>query len=257
MDGADDQHWPRVSWRAGARAGLPFAIAGGVVAISFGVLARQAGFSTVAATVMSAIVFAGSAQFAAVAIVAAGGGIGAAVGAAALMNSRFLPMGIALGPSLPGGPLARALQGQAVVDSSWAMANRGGGRYDRWFLFGCTAVQYVGWVGGTAVGALGGSVLSDPDALGLDAVFPAFFLALLVAELRDRRTRGVALAGAVIALALVPVAPAGIPVLAAGAAAIVGLRASTGAPPGAVTGPDPPEKEHDARSRRDPRAGAT
>jgi predicted branched-subunit amino acid permease len=82
----------------------------------------------------------------------------------------------------------------------------------------------VTWLGGTAVGALGGGVLGDTQALGLDAVFPAFFLALLLPELRDARSRGVALAGGLIALALVPIAPAGIPVLAASTVALVGLK---------------------------------
>jgi 4-azaleucine resistance transporter AzlC len=212
------------SFRSGLRAGVPYAIAGGVLALSFGVLARDVGFSAVGAIVMSAIVFAGSAQFAAVAIVAAGGGVGAAIGAAALMNSRFLPMGIALAPSLRGGPLLRAAQGQTVVDASWVMANEGEGHFDRHFLFGATAVQYATWLGGTAAGVLGGGVLGDPQALGLDAIFPAFFLALLLPELRDARSRGVALAGALIALALVPVAPPGVPVLAASAAALIGLK---------------------------------
>jgi 4-azaleucine resistance transporter AzlC len=207
------------------RSGAPFAVASAVLALSFGVVARDAGFSAVGAIVMSAVVFAGSAQFAAVAIFGAGGGLGAAVGAAALMNSRFLPMGMAFGPSLPGGPLRRALQGQPVVDSSWAMAQRESGRFDRHFLFGHSATQYVGWMTGTALGALGGSVLGDARALGLDAIFPAFFVALLVAELRDPRSRVVALGGAAIALALVPVAPPGAPILAASTAALVGLRA--------------------------------
>jgi len=214
----------RASFRAGLRAGVPYAAAGFLLSLSFGVLARHADFSSAAAIVMSAIVFAGSAQFAAVSIIAAGGGLGAAVAAAALMNSRFLPMGIALAPSLPGGPLKRAAQGQTVVDASWAMANRGDGTYDRWFLFGATAIQYATWFAGTATGALAGNVLGNPDRLGLDAIFPTFFLALLIAELRDRRSRGVAAAGALIALALVPFAPVGIPVLAASAAAIVGAR---------------------------------
>ncbi len=195
-----------------------------MLALSFGVLAREAGFSAIGAIVMSAIVFAGSAQFAAVSIIAGGGGLGAAIGAAALMNSRFLPMGVALAPSLPGGPLMRAAQGQTVVDASWVMANEGGGRFDRYFLFGASAVQYATWLGGTAIGALAGSALGDPRELGLDAIFPAFFLALLLPELRDARSRAVALAGALIALALVPVAPPGVPVLAASVAALVGLK---------------------------------
>jgi len=214
----------RESFRLGMRAGVPYAVAGGVLALTFGVLARDAGFSALGALVMSAIVFAGSAQFAAISIVAGGGGVGAAIAAAALMNSRFLPMGAALAPSLSGRALRRAAAGQTVVDASWAMANRGEGRFDRHFLFGASAVQYVTWLGGTAAGAFGGNALGDPKTLGLDAIFPAFFLVLLLAELRDARSRGVALAGAAIALALVPVAPPGVPVLVASAAALVGLR---------------------------------
>jgi 4-azaleucine resistance transporter AzlC len=215
---------PRESFVAGARAGIPFGIVAVVLSLSFGVLAREIGFSALGAIVMSAIVFAGSAQFAAVSIIAGGGGAVSAVAAAALMNSRFLPMGAAVAPSLPGGWLKRAAQGQTVVDSSWAMSNLGDGRFDRWFLFGSTAPQYAGWIGGTMLGALGGDVLGDIDALGLDAVYPAFFLSLLFAELTDRRARLVALTGGLIALALAPFTPAGIPVLAASLAALAGLR---------------------------------
>jgi 4-azaleucine resistance transporter AzlC len=212
------------AFRAGLRAGTPFAAAGFILSMSFGVLARDIGMPVLAVIVMSIIVFAGSAQFATIAILGAGGGIGAAVAAAAMMNSRFLAMGIALAPSLPGGRWKRALQGQTIVDSSWAMAAQGDGTFDRVFLFGSTAVQYVTWQAGTLVGALAGNVLGDPDKLGLDAVYPAFFLAILIVELRRPGAPIVALAGAAIALVLIPVAPAGIPVLAASVAALSGLR---------------------------------
>jgi predicted branched-subunit amino acid permease len=197
------------------RAGAPFAVAGGLLAMSFGVLADSAGLSAPATIVMSAIVYAGSAQFAAIAIVAGGGGVGAALAAAALMNSRFLAMGAALGPSLPGNAAARAAQGQTVVDASWVLASRGDGTFDRNLLFGSSAIQYSTWVSGTTIGALGGDLLGDPERLGLDAIYPAFFLALLVSEARGGRPLGVAALGAAIALALVPVAPAGVPVLVA------------------------------------------
>jgi 4-azaleucine resistance transporter AzlC len=213
----------REGFRRGVRAGIPFGVAGLLLSISFGVVAQDAGLSALAAIVMSIIVFAGSAQFAAIAIIGQGGTVGAAIMAAALMNSRFFPMGAALGPSLPGGPVKRALQGQAVVDASWALAARGDGSFDRWMLFGASAAQYVAWQTGTILGALGGDVLGDPDALGLDAIYPAFFLALLLGEVRSRRAVGVAILGAAIAVALVPVAPAGVPVLAASLAALVGL----------------------------------
>jgi 4-azaleucine resistance transporter AzlC len=214
---------PRQAFRDGLRAGVPYAIAGSLFALSFAIVAREAGFSALATIVMSAIVFAGSAQFAAVSILAGGGSLGASIAAAALMNSRFLPMGVALAPSLPGRMLRRAAQGQAVVDASWAMAHRGGGRYDRHFLFGASAVQYVTWQLGTIAGALAGNGI-DTRALGFDAIFPAFFVALLAPELRDARSRGAAVGGGLIALALVPLAPAGVPVLAASAAALIGLR---------------------------------
>jgi 4-azaleucine resistance transporter AzlC len=224
------------SLRAGARAGLPYAAVGFLLSMSFGILAREAGFPAVAAVAMSAVVFAGSAQFAAVAIIASGGTAAAAVAAAALMNSRFLPMGIALAPSLPGRAWWRGTQGQAVVDASWAMANRGDGTFDRWFLFGSTAPQYLTWQAGTLVGALGGGILADAQRLGLDAVFPTFFLALVVAEVKDRTTLVVALAGAAVALTLVPVAPAGLPVLAASLVALWGLRRRPGRDVGAGSG---------------------
>ena len=213
----------RPTFRDGLRAGLPVALAGSVLAMSFGVLAGDVGMPGWTAVLMSVIVFAGSAQIAALGIIGAGGTLGAALGAAALMNSRFLPMGVAFAPSLPGGPLKRAAQGQTVVDVSLVIAEDGKGGFDRNLLFGSTLAQYVGWVTGTIVGVLAWPVLGDPQALGLDAIFPAFFLALLLGELKTARARGVALAGGLIALVLIPVAPAGVPVLAASAAAFYGL----------------------------------
>jgi 4-azaleucine resistance transporter AzlC len=210
---------------AGARAGVPFALATFVLGISFGVLTRSLGWGVVAPIVFSVITFSGSAQFAVVAVLGAGGGALAAIVAAVLLNARFLPMGIAVAPFLKGGPLRRALEGQAVVDASWALASRGGGRFDREFMIGATIPQVVAWIGGTAIGALGGNFIGNPERLGLDVIFPAFFLALLVEELRrGGRTIAVALIAAALSLALVPFVPAGVPVIAACAAALLGLR---------------------------------
>jgi 4-azaleucine resistance transporter AzlC len=205
------------------RVGAPFAVAGFILAASFGILADEAGFSALAAVIFSAIVFAGSAQFASVSIIAAGGGAGAAIAAATLMNSRFLPMSAAVGPSFSGGPLKRAAKGQTVVDASWALSSRGDGTFDQYMLIGASAIAYVSWVVGTAVGAIWGDKLGDPDVLGLDAIFPAFFFGLLLNELRSQRARGVAALGTALALALVPIAPAGVPVLVASLASLVGL----------------------------------
>ncbi|MEA2272391.1 MAG: hypothetical protein QOI98_1099, partial [Solirubrobacteraceae bacterium] len=209
--------------RDGIRAGLPFAVAAVLLGISFGILARPV-MGSAGAIVMSTIVFAGASQFAAVAVLAAGGGAAAAIVAGILLNTRFLPMGIAIAPSLPGGSLKRAAQGQALVDASWAVASLGGGRFDHRRLLGATLPQYPGWVLGTVLGVVFGDLLGDPDKLGLDAIFPAFFLALLVTEMRDRRSATVALLGAATALALIPLVPAGLPVVAASLVALLGLR---------------------------------
>ena len=208
---------------AGVKEGIPFAVAGALLAISFGVLANDTGLGAWGAIVMSAVVFGGSAQFASVGIYSTGGGLGTALLAATLVNSRFLPMGVALAPYLPGGPLRRALQGQPLVDPSWILARATDGTFDRHVLFGASAAQYVTWVSGTAVGALVGTGDIDPDTLGVDAIFPAFFLILLLDELRRPGMRGVALAGALIAVALVPLTPIGVPVVVASLAALVGL----------------------------------
>src|ERR671920_354387 len=138
---------------AGARAALPFALATFVLGISFGVLARSLEWGTLAPIVFSVITFSGSAQFAVAAVLGDGGGAAAAIVAAVLLNARFGPMGLAIAPYLKGGPLRRALEGQAVVDASWALASRGGGRFDREFMIGATVPQAAAWISGTIIGA--------------------------------------------------------------------------------------------------------
>jgi 4-azaleucine resistance transporter AzlC len=207
----------------GVKAGLPFVLPTLAIGMSFGVLAAPA-MGAAAAIAMSFLVFAGAAQFASVGILAAGGGLASAVSAGLLINSRFLPMGLAVAPALRGGPLRRAAESQAMVDASWALANRGDGTFDREVMLGATIPQAICWWSGTAIGALGGTLLGDPAALGLDAIFPAFYLGLLAEEMSDRAALSSAVLGAAIALCLVPFAPPGIPVVAASAAALLGLR---------------------------------
>jgi 4-azaleucine resistance transporter AzlC len=208
---------------AGIRAGLPLVLPTFALGASFGVLAREV-MGPVAPIVMSVLVFSGTAQFAALSVLAAGGSAAAAIAAGLLLNLRFLPMGFAVGRSFRGGMLARAAQGQAIVDASWALASRGNGSFDRGLLLGATIPQATAWISGTAVGVVGGSLLVHPERYGLDAIFPAFYLALLVGELRNGHARAAAVLAAGIALALMPVAPAGLPVIAASLAAMLGLR---------------------------------
>jgi predicted branched-subunit amino acid permease len=167
---------------------------------------------------MSIMVFSGSAQFAVAGVIGSGGSVGAAVVAAALVNARFIPMSVAVTPFLRGKRFRRALEAQTVVDAGWALSRSDDGTFDRQFLIGFFAAMVPAWVGGTVVGTLIGDRFGDLERFGLDAVFPAFFLALLTDELRDRDSRRVAIIAAVIAIVLLPIAPAGVPVILASSA---------------------------------------
>jgi 4-azaleucine resistance transporter AzlC len=209
-------------YRDGARAIAPIGVAALAFGVTFGVLAREAGMEALAALIMSATTFAGSAQFAAASILGAGGGVAAAVAAAALLNARYAPISLSVAPEFQGSPARRLVESQLIVDESWAISRRPDGRYDRRLLVGAGLVLYACWVGGTVVGAAAGEALGDPESLGLDAAFPALFLALLVPQIRGRRALAAAVAGAAIALALLPLTPAGVPIVAASGACLLG-----------------------------------
>jgi 4-azaleucine resistance transporter AzlC len=212
----------RPTYRDGARRIAPIAAAAATFGASFAVLARTADFGGLAAVVMSATTFAGAAQFAAVSILGTGGGIAAAVAAATLLNARYVPVSVTVAGEFEGSTLRRMLEAQLIVDESWAMSRLPDGRHDRALLLGGGLVLYVCWVGGTAAGVLAGETLGDPDRYGLDAAFPALFLALLVPQVRTRHALAAAIGGGAIALVLIPFAPAGLPIVAATAACLVG-----------------------------------
>jgi len=212
------------SHREGAKRVSPLAPASASFGVAYGVLAVTAGMGVVAPIVMSATTFAGAAQFAAASVLRDGGSVLAAVAAAVLLNARYLAISVSVAPAFRGSRLQRLLEGQLIVDESWAVAQIGGGRIDRRLLVGAGLLLFPCWVGGTALGVFGGDALGDPKRLGLDAAFPALFLALLVTLLVSRRVFLAALAGGLIALALLPVAPAGVPVIAASTVCLAGLR---------------------------------
>jgi 4-azaleucine resistance transporter AzlC len=214
-------------YAAGARAILPLSPAVLLFGASFGVLARSAGFDPVASIVMSATTFAGSAQFAVVSVFAAGGTVVAAIAAAVLLNARYGPMGLAAARSFRGRVPRRVAESQLLVDESWAVSQESG-RFDIRRMLGAGLVLYVGWVGGTAIGVVAGGSLGDPATLGLDAAFPALFLALLVPLVRSRNALAAALAGGGVALLLIPVTPAGVPVIAATCGVLFGLLPERG-----------------------------
>ncbi len=191
--------------------------------IAFGILASTAGMGSVAPIVMSATTFAGAAQFAAASVLGDGGSIAAAVVAAVLLNARYLAISIAVSSAFEGPRIRRFLESQLIVDESWAVAQRGGGRIDRRILVAAGLLLYPCWVGATALGVFGGGLLGKPERFGLDAAFPALFLALLVSVVKTRREVAAALAGGAIALAFLPFSRPGVPVIAAGAVCLVGL----------------------------------
>ena len=191
--------------------------------IAFGILASTAGLGSLAPIVMSATTFAGSAQFAAASVLDNGGSVATAVLAAVLLNARYLAVSLAVAGAFEGSRLRRLLESQLIVDESWAVAQRGGGRIDRRILVAAGLVLYPCWVGATALGVFGGGLLGKPERFGLDAAFPALFLALLVSVVKTRREIAAALAGGAVALALIPFARPGVPVIAAGAVCLAGL----------------------------------
>ena len=208
--------------RHGVRAALPLAVAPFLFGAAFGVLALDAGLGAAGAVTMSATTFAGSAQFAAATIIDDGGGAAAAIVAALLLNARYVPFSLAVASIFPGSRKRRLLESQLIVDESWALSGRSG-RFEYGVLIGAGLLLYVLWVGGTALGTVVGDLL-DPEAIGLDAAFPALFLALLAPYLRERRALVTAVTAALITLVLLPVAPPGVPIVAASLAALIGLR---------------------------------
>ncbi len=190
--------------------------------VAFGVACTEAGFRWWEALGFSAFVFGGSAQFAAVGVLAAGGTVVAAIVAGGLLNLRSLAYGILLAPVLRGPRWWRALVSQWMIDESTAVAvgqteielRRYG------YLAGGLSV-FVLWNASTFVGFVAASGLGEwVLRLGLDATIPAAFLALLWPRLNDSTHRRNTIAGLVIAVALVPIAPAGLPIIAAAAGVI-------------------------------------
>ena len=200
----------------------PIAIAVVAFGATFGVLARAAGMGIAAPIVMSATTFAGSAQFAAVSILGAAGGSAAAIAAALLLNARYVPIGVSAARGFSGGFPRRLLGAQLIVDESWAIASRR--NFDFRVLAGAGGLLYLAWNAGTAVGVLGGGALGDPRRLGLDAAFPALFLALLVPMVRTRRALAAALLAAAVSFALIPFSAPGIPIVAASVVCLLGWR---------------------------------
>jgi len=206
--------------RAVLRNALGIGIAVGAYGLSFGAAGITAGLSTLQTCVLSLLLFTGASQFALVGVLGAGGSAVAAVASALLLGTRNTLYAVRLSSLLPQTGPRRLLAAQLTIDESTGMATAAPRGLAATGFWATGASVYVLWNLATLVGAVGAARLGDPGVLGLDAAVPAAFLALLWPQLRDRGLMGVAVTGGLIALAAVPFAPAGVPVLLAGLAVV-------------------------------------
>ena len=205
------------------RDALGIGIATGLYALSFGAVSVAAGLSVAQTCALSLLMFTGASQYAFVALATNGA---AATATAALLGARNALYGLRMSRVLEVRGLRHFVAAHFVIDESTAMAigrERDGESASRLAFWATGASIYVLWNSLTLVGAIAAGALPDPRKIGLDAVAPAAFLALLAPRLRGRGPMGVALAAVVIALVLTPFVPAGVPVLASAAAAIASL----------------------------------
>lgn len=193
---------------------LAIAAAAAVNGASFGAISVASGLPLWAPVAMSVLIFAGGSQYLAVGVTAAGGSPIAAVLGGLLLNARHLPFGLAVGDLVGRGWAARVVGSHLLIDESvaFALAQRDATRA-RAAYWACGATLFAAWNLGVLGGALAGQFVGDAEALGLDAVFPAAMLALVLPVLKDAKVRAPALAGAAIALAATPFLPTGMPVL--------------------------------------------
>jgi 4-azaleucine resistance transporter AzlC len=217
------------------RSAVGIGVAVGVYGVSFGVLAVAAGLSPAQACVMSMLVFTGASQFAFIGVLAGGGGALAAIGPAVVLALRNAAYGLALAPIMPRRLRDRAVLAHLVIDESTAMARAEDDPDLARHAFLATGLSvWLCWNAGTLGGALLGGGLGDPRTLGLDAMFPAAFLALLAPQLRRPGAPVAAIVGAMIAVAMLPFAPAGVPVVAALAGVVPGVLVARGVKRGGV-----------------------
>lgn len=192
----------------GLNAGLPIFLGYLPVGAAFGVLAVASGWSPQQATACSALVLAGAGQFVGLALGKAGAGVLSVIVTTGVINLRYLLFGASISPRYRHAtPLEQAAGAFTLTDETYAVNSSpdfsGGVRS----MLGVGAVSWVGWVGGTALGALGGSLVGDPSRWGVEFAMPAMFTALLVGQVRDRRDVAVAALAAVLAAAFALVLP--------------------------------------------------
>ena len=200
------------------RDSIGVSVATGAYGISFGAISTAGGLTLLQTLALSLLMFSGGSQFGLVGVVAGGGSAWAGAATAVMLGARNALYGLRLAPLLELRPWRRLLASQVIIDESSAMSmGRTSPKLARIGFYATGIGVFLLWNLGTAIGAVGASVLSDPAALGLDAAAPAAFLALLAPRLRGREPWAIAGGAAVIAVAATPLVPPGVPVLIAAA----------------------------------------
>ncbi|MEV7805818.1 AzlC family ABC transporter permease [Microbispora sp. NPDC088329] len=213
-------------------------LADAMVGAAFGAIAVSGGLPAWVPVVMSLLVFAGGAQFAAIGVVLSGGAPVAAVAAGLVLNARLLPFGFAVGDVLGDRWRTRLTGAHLMTDEAVAFVLRDGDPRRRHAAFwACGLGLFVSWNAAVVLGALAGRGIADTAALGLDAAFPAVLLALVLPSLTVRNLRNAALrrasvAGAAVAVTATPFLPAGLPVLLALTGLVLAARTPAAAGPG-------------------------
>jgi predicted branched-subunit amino acid permease len=201
--------------RSITRNALGIAVASGAYAVSFGALSTVAGLSLLQTCALSALMFTGASQFALIGVVGAGGSVWAGAATAALLGSRNALYGLRLSSMLDLRGWRRPAAAHFVIDETTAMAiGQDAPPSSRYAYWTTGLLLFVFWNTGTVIGAVATHAIPDPKAFGFDAAPPAAFLALLAPRLRAREPIAIALAAGVVALALLPFVPAGVPLLA-------------------------------------------
>ncbi|CAN5698575.1 AzlC family ABC transporter permease [soil metagenome] len=204
------------------RDGLAVGLATGTYGISFGAVSVAAGLSVLQTCALSLLVFTGASQFALVGVIASGGAPLSGALTALLLGSRNTLYGLRLAPLLDWHGARRISGAHLLIDESTAMAvNRENTEDARTGFLSTGLAVFVFWNVATLGGAVAGTALGDPRTYGLDAAVGGAFLALLWPRLGSIRNRVVAVLAIALALGLVPITTAGVPVLAAAAVAVV------------------------------------
>lgn len=227
-----DASWPEVRAPI-VRTAVSVGVASGAYGVSVGALGVAAGLSVAQTCALSVLMFTGGSQFALVGALGGGGsGLSGAL-SAVLLGARNGVYGVRLAPLLRVRGAQRLLAAHLVIDESTAVALGGevqGVRAGRLGFWATGLSVFVLWNAATLLGALAGSAVGDPRDFGLDAAAPAAFLAMLAPRLRDRATWTIAVVAALVALAVVPLVPAGVPVLVAALVPAVAVLARRGQP---------------------------